>query len=203
MKINKIIIALTITLGVAASFDNVLGDIESQQSALHGIIKYRLLDAKNNKILNEQTLYIKSIDLKYRNITSDEEKYFEDRQVKLSNDFVLGLNNYGYKNKDCIDGFGIWLNSIEKALFSWEWYEQIDGTTFKKLQGEGQLKVEFRQRGIYSEIAKMTFVGDHTLRAQNLKAKKVGFIANVLRFFTNSVEEDWYCIVLDGSYIIW
>ena len=44
----------------------------------------------------------------------------------------------------------------------------------------------------------MTFVGDHVLRAE-----KFDIIAEIIRFLTNGPKKDWYCIVLDGSYIIW
>ncbi len=174
------------------------GLVKTHQSAPLGVVKYRLIDVKTKKTLSEQTLTITNIETANRHIPSTSDKYFEDRYIRIYDDFIIGLNNYGYKNKDDIGGFGTWLNRLHGTAFSWEWYDQLDSNNFKKLQGEGLLRVDFRQRDGYWEIAKMTFVGDHILRAQ-----KFGIIAEIVRFLTNGPKEDWYCIVLDGSYINW
>ena len=97
-------------------------------------------------------------------------KYFEDRYIKIYDDFIVGLNNYGYKNRNAVDGFGIWLDRLKTNTFSWEWYNQIDTNTFDKIQGKGKLKVEYRQRDGYWEIAKMMFIGDQILRAKRKAA---------------------------------
>ena len=198
--LNRIaFITLFSSLLIATSVSGTFALNEIQQTAPIGIIKYRLIDLHTKKTISEQTLQISDIISANRHIIpSGSHEYFEDRYIKLYDDFVLGLNNYGYKKRDDIGGFGIWLNRTKKRVFSWEWYSQIDSNNFKKLQGQGALKVDFRQRDGYWEIDRMTFVGDQVLRAE-----KFGIIADLLKFFTGGPEDDWNCIILDGSYINW
>lgn len=163
------------------------------QQALHGIIKYRLIDLETNKVISEATLYINQIYTEQRYIPSILNKYFEDRYVKIYDDFIVGLNKFGYKNKESVIGFGMWLKRLNQDVFSWEWYDQVNENDFKKRQGNGQLKVEYKKRDGYWEISKTTFIGDHIFRAK----KKDVFSA------VSPDKRDWHLIILNGSLIIW
>jgi hypothetical protein len=191
---NNIIIAVTLCIVLITTLANA--QYQFQPNAPHGVIKYRLIEVSTNKTLSEQTLYINKINTRNRHIPLG--KYFEDRYINIYDDFIVGLNNYGYKSKNGVNGFGIWLDRSNHDTFSWEWYNQITTNKFDKLQGNGKLKVEYRQRNDYWEISKMTFIGDQILRA-----KKKGCLSEIIRIISRGPEKDWYCIILDGSYIIW
>lgn len=40
----------------------------------------------------------------------------------------------------------MWLGNQETPTFSWEWYTQEDVDVFKKLQGNGKVKVDYEKK---------------------------------------------------------
>jgi len=166
----------------------------SSKKTLHGVIAYKLIDLETNRVLSSNKINVNQVNTKKENILGDpEEIYFEDVYIKLYDDFIIGMNNYGYKDKRSITGFGIWLNRLNSHTFSWEWYNQTNEHRYKKLQGNGELEVEYKKRDGYWVISKIKFIGEHTFRA-----KKINIFTMV-----NPSKEDWHCIILDGSYIEW
>jgi hypothetical protein len=164
-----------------------------RMNAPNGVMEYKLTEFESNKEISKGKLEIKKIDVKKMNIPVDEGEYAEQRTFKLFDNFIIGHSNYGNKNRDKICGFGMWLKRSDYRVFSWEWYEQESDNVFKKLQGEGRVRVEFRNRNGFHEIAKIYFIGDQIFRARK---------ENLLTLLTNPNKEDWYCTILDGSYIV-
>jgi len=163
-------------------------------NAPNGVIGYKLLELESNKEISKGTLEIKKVNVQKMNALIDKEEYAEQRTFNLFDDFIIGQSNYGHKDREKIGGFGMWLKRLNSNVFSWEWYEQENDNVFKKLQGEGKVRVEFRKRNGCFEISKITFIGDQIFRARK---------TNLLTLLTSPNKEDWHCIISDGSYIVY
>jgi hypothetical protein len=199
MQIKKIIPALllvNVLLFLAASF--VYAQTAEDKRGMHGFIKYKLINADNNVVMSSGEMGIKETFVEKKDIACKPGKvYFEGRYFKIYDGFIVGFSNYGCKDKAALDGFGMWLNRLPHDVGSWEWYDKTDENTFKKLQGNGVVKVEYREREGYWEIAKIKFIGDQVFRCE--KTDPFNVIKNI--FFKHN--EDWRCIISDGSYIEW
>jgi hypothetical protein len=64
-----------------------------------------------------------------------------------------------------ITGFGLWIrNDHHPDGFSWEWFFQESGYTFKKLQGEGRVRISQAPCPEGTELRSVVFLDDITLR---------------------------------------
>lgn len=152
-----------------------------------GRIDYVITDSENN-LVSSGGLEVEKVYVLERNMPHYYGKrYFEDKIIKLDDDFILRINNYGYKDKEIIEGFAIAFESISRKSYGREWYDQVDENTFQKRNGKGKLTIEYHHRGEYIEFSKITFVGDQTLRCKN---KSYG-----------SPIRGWECVIRDGSYL--
>ena len=156
-----------------------------------GILKYQLLKRKTNTLLDVGERHIQTMYIMPKNISPDDpnEVYLGSYYVTLADEFVIGLSQYGHPSIDDITGFGLWLNRLDVSTFSWEWYDRITETTFRKRQGCGEINVEYTLQDGYWAISKMTFVGEHILRADYM--------------WNLNFQEDWHAVILDGSYMTW
>ena len=162
----------------------------SKIKPLYGRVRYKLMDIQQNVTLKEEDLNIYRIYKEGRNIKDRPDRvYFEDHYVRIHDDFVIGLNQYGYKNERSITGFGIWIKRLNSRTFSWEWYKKVGSNLFKKLQGKGYIETEFSKRDDFWVISKIKFVGNQVLRSQ-YSWEKTG-------------KMHWHCIIYDGSLIVW
>ncbi len=177
--------------GVVLSRRPQLSIQASTTQSTDGILKYQLLKRKPTTLLDRGEHHIQSMYIMPENMFSDEpdEVYFGSYYVTLADEFVIGLSQYGYASINNITGFGLWLDRLDVSTFSWEWYDRITETTFRKRQGCGGIEVEYTVRDGYWVISKMTFVGEHALRAK--------YPWNL------NFQGDWYAVILNGSYIMW
>lgn len=157
----------------------------------HGLIKYKLLDLKKNSLIQAGENRIQEVTSE--NMLSDT----GDHSFKIYDDFIVGMNRESYPDKQKVCGIGMWLERSGQETFSWEWYSQVDENSFKKLHGDGMLKVEYKHSGENWVISKITFTGEHVFRAS-----KFGNLFNKIASLKKR-KGDWQCIIADGSYIEW
>ncbi len=203
-KVHEIIKSEAISSdgSVKERLNAILHEIEAEKSSknisqqsdsnkgTHGFIKYKLLDVKKNIVLDEGQKEISEIHREDKKLGGElNEVYLGKYYFNLYDDFIVGYSLYGYKAKE-IFGFGLWLEKSNTKTFSWEWYERIDEHTFKKLQGPGTIRVDYKKRDGYWYISKLTFMDTQVLRSQ-------------LDTNTSPVVEDWFCVVLAGSNVEW
>src|SRR5690242_17338782 len=60
------------------------------------------------------------------------------RSLKLDDDFQIELQVE--RQKPALTGFGLAIDRIGAAGFSWEWFDRAEGAVFRKLQGPGRLR---------------------------------------------------------------
>ena len=69
---------------------------------------------------------------------------------------------------DALSGFGLVItNGYHPEGFSWEWFLLEDGDVFKKLQGEGRVRVTQAQTADGKELQSVEFLTDVTMRFQD------------------------------------
>jgi hypothetical protein len=66
----------------------------------------------------------------------------------------------------------------DKDGFSWEWFEQTEGSTFTKLQGSGRVSVQMNKVGKSEELASVEFLEDVTLRYLDDMSKPPGTVTH-------------------------
>ena len=153
-------------------------------------IAYQRIDVKTNRLVYENVGPVHEVYVMPKKMSTDPgEVYLGSHYVKLDDEFVLGFSRYGHENIASIRGFGLWIDSLKKATFSWEWYDNVDGTLYVKRQGGGSIMVEYGLQDGYWTIVAMTFLDDHTLRMDYSWDFRFG--------------DDVDVIVLDGSSIRW
>ena len=64
----------------------------------------------------------------------------EVKSIWLNNSFAISYTSF--PKEKALDGFGLTLSKDHKG-FSWEWFRRFDRDVFDKLQGPGNVKVEF------------------------------------------------------------
>ena len=91
--------------------------------------------------------------------------------VPLSDGFALKISTPGEKS---IDGFGLsgWCSS---GLFSWEWFNHDQGTTFKKLQEGGSLKVICVEKSGVMRITSIEILSDISIRLKESGSDKITY----------------------------
>lgn len=93
---------------------------------------------------------------------------FANMSLDLGNGFVVGCTDDGQAS---VDGIGLWMNrdphpdeSDQYAGFSWELYRRSTGSTFKKQQGDGQIRIETRRAGEIEWLTRIEFLDDTVFR---------------------------------------
>lgn len=85
---------------------------------------------------------------------------FWKKWFALEQGFAIGGDVYCNKN---LSGFGLWI-SKDGGGFSWDWFTLDTGLVYRKLQGEGRVKVTFLPNRDCQELASIEFLDDVTLR---------------------------------------
>jgi len=91
--------------------------------------------------------------------------------IQLADGFALKIST---PDKNPFDGFGLsaWSSS---GLFSWEWFDREQGTTFKKLQEGGSLKVETVVQDGLMKITSIEVLADISLRLEVSGSDKISY----------------------------
>jgi len=83
------------------------------------------------------------------------------RTLKLDDAFQIAVQ---VEREPSLTGFGVTIDRVEAAGFSWEWFNRGEGTVFQKLQGPGRLRAVIGKGPDYEELEAVEFLDDITLR---------------------------------------
>jgi hypothetical protein len=83
------------------------------------------------------------------------------RTLKLDDSFQITLQ---VEREPSLTGFGLTIDRVDAAGFSWEWFDRGEGTVFQKLQGPGRLRAVIGKGPDYEELEAVEFLDDITLR---------------------------------------
>jgi hypothetical protein len=93
------------------------------------------------------------------------------KEVVVANGFSAGASIY--RERD-LSGFGLWLKDRQSIVgrlsgggFSWDWFDRESGNVYRKLQGEGRVRVSFVAPAQVQEIASIEVIEDITLRLKD------------------------------------
>lgn len=94
------------------------------------------------------------------------------KSVALPMGFDVGL--FVVRDSE-VPGFGLWIGNLHHPQgFSWEWFDVESGDIYRKLQGEGSVRVTQAQYPDGVEIQSVEFLTDITLRFQEDMRKGPG-----------------------------
>ena len=89
---------------------------------------------------------------------------FANMSLDLGNGFAVGCTDDAQAS---VEGIGLWMNRVphpdesdQYAGFSWELYKRSTGATFKKVIGDGQLRIETRRAGDIEWLTRIEFLDD-------------------------------------------
>lgn len=84
--------------------------------------------------------------------------------LDLGNGFAVGCTDDGQSS---VEGIGLWMNRVPRedesdqyAGFSWELYKRSAGAVFKKVTGDGQIRIETRRVGEIEWLTRVEFLDD-------------------------------------------
>jgi hypothetical protein len=107
------------------------------------------------------------------------------KSLALAMGFRIGML---VAENDETPGFGLWIqNDHHPAGFSWEWFYLEEGDTFKKLQGEGRVRVSQFQDPDGVEVQSIEFLTDITLRFQEDVTQGPGHVTHEIVVSKGSV----------------
>ena len=91
--------------------------------------------------------------------------------IPLAEGFAIKIST---PDKNPLDGFGLsaWSSA---GLFSWEWFDREQGTTFKKLQEGGSVKVETVTQNGLLKITFIEVLADISLRLEVSGSDKISY----------------------------
>ena len=83
------------------------------------------------------------------------------RTLKLDDAFQIAVQ---VEREPSLTGFGVTIDRVDAAGFSWEWFNRGEGTVFQELQGPGRLRAVIGKGPDYEELEAVEFLDDITLR---------------------------------------
>jgi len=86
------------------------------------------------------------------------------KTLSIDHGFSIGASVY---REPKIDGFGLWMRK-NGGGFSWEWFDLEKKDIFRKRQGKGRVKVQFKSIEGEQELASIEFLDDVTFRLDTL-----------------------------------
>lgn len=113
----------------------------------------------------------------------DGKKTFLSESIELADGYRVGASIY---RENRIDGFGLWAKR-DKQSFSWEWFYQLEGDEFKKLQESGNVRVLFRNMRGLQQLASIIFESDVSLRMN--QSSEIGKVTHRILIKKGSVFE--------------
>ncbi|MCP4680487.1 MAG: hypothetical protein GY854_34390 [Deltaproteobacteria bacterium] len=174
------------------------GSVEMKPASGH--VRFEIRDKKNERNITEGEVDIEEVAFTPTGWIVRYVMGFQGmNSVDLNSQFSVEMGQYCYKDIKSITGIGLSLEKKDAQVFSWEWYSQIDEkNTFEKLQGEGELEVEFVKSNDDDclKISRVTFWGDHVL-----DAKQNDLRSTIKNRVSGAELDEWNCTIHDGSFI--
>ncbi len=111
--------------------------------------------------------------------------------LDLGNGFAVGCSDDGQSG---VEGVGLWMNRVphedesdQYAGFSWELYRRSTGATFKKVEGDGQIRIETRRAGEIEWLTRVEFLDDTVFRLVAKRGAKPSEISHEMLIRKRSV----------------
>ncbi len=116
---------------------------------------------------------------------------FANMSLDLGNGFAVGCTDDGQTSAE---GIGFWMNRVphpdesdQYAGFSWELYKRSTGATFKKVTGDGQIRIETRRAGEIEWLTRVEFLDDTVFRLVAKRGAKPSEISHEMLIRKGSV----------------
>ena len=116
---------------------------------------------------------------------------FANMSLDLGNGFAVGCTDDGQAS---VEGIGLWMNRVpdpdesdQYAGFSWELYRRSTGATFKKVIGDGQIRIETRRSGEIEWLTRIEFLDDTVFRLVAKRGAKPSVISHEMLIRKGSV----------------
>jgi len=180
-----------------------------------GSIKYAIYDTATQKLLSNgvREKALRHSDFKFSQVNGS---LLYDKSIDLGDHFIFGIaddvegcsshistssdgkqvDRDGYVveeskgQEDYLGGFGLFGERDDVKTFSWDWFDVDRPGHANKLQESGALSFETNKTSIGTEISRMHFLKDVSIRIDRLGQK-------------DPVEPAWRIKILKGSEIIW
>lgn len=111
--------------------------------------------------------------------------------LDLGNGFAVGCSDDGQSS---VEGIALWMNRVpdpdesdQYAGLSWELYKRSAGSTFRKQQGDGQIRIETRRAGEIEWLTRIEFLDDTVFRLVAKRGAKPGEISHEMLIRKGSV----------------
>ncbi len=116
---------------------------------------------------------------------------FANMSLDLGNGFAVGCSDDGQAS---VEGVALWMNRVphpdeddQYAGFSWELYKRSTGSTFKKVTGAGQIRIETRRAGEIEWLTRIEFLDDTVFRLVAKRGAKPSEISHEMLIRKGSV----------------
>ena len=116
---------------------------------------------------------------------------FANLSLDLGNGFAVGCIDDPQRS---VEGIGFWMNRVphpdesdQYAGFSWELYKRSTGATFKKVMGDGQIRIETRRAGDIEWLTRVEFLDDTVFRLVAKRGAKPSEISHEMLIRKGSV----------------
>ena len=116
---------------------------------------------------------------------------FANMSLDLGNGFAVGCTDDGQSS---VEGIALWINRVphpdesdQYAGFSWELYKRSTGAIFKKLQGEGRIRIETRRAGEIEWLTRIEFLDDTVFRLVAKRGAKPSEVSHEMLIRKGSV----------------
>lgn len=124
----------------------------------YSIYSIPLFGSQRELVSEGKKVYAPS-DIKVAKVTAADKEGWQ-KSLSVAPEFEVGASIYRERQ---VDGFGMWIHKNGSG-FSWEWFVRESPDTFRKLQGNGLLKVRFTRSESFDEVDEIEFLTDVTMR---------------------------------------
>lgn len=122
-------------------------------------IEYEIYDLSSGELIGSGVREYGKSDVLLKPYTSGGKKIVE-KHIELEKGFKVGARIFSEQR---LTGFGL-VAELTPQDFSWEWYNQVTGRTFKKLQGEkGLVKIRVSGLPVLERLEEVEFLDNATL----------------------------------------
>lgn len=116
---------------------------------------------------------------------------FVNMSLDLGNGFAVGCTDDGQSS---VEGIALWMHRVphpdeseQYSGYSWELYKRSTGSTFKKQQGDGQIRIEARRAGEIEWLTRIEFLDDTVFRLVAKRGAKPSEVSHEMLIRKGSV----------------
>ena len=161
------------------------GPVEKEETGAIGTVKWAIYVTATSRLLADGEKFLHARDVEIKRIKDSYRK-----RIQLGNHFRFGLFDNADRDKKANVGFGLTGDRDDEGTFSWEWFD-VDRTGHaKKLQESGELFFDTKKTPNGTEINRMEFLTDVTIRVHR-------------KGFFEMLNPAWRITIFKGSVVSW